>query len=88
MINDVRIGSEVNVMDRPCRPSLTQRLSDNSGADPAIAVPLGSAVPQSHTMHHALTQEPSADPLRIAKQVKTAKHGMRWTLTLLGLLVD
>ena len=37
---------------------LTQRLGDRRRADPAVAVPLGSAVAQADAVHHALAGEP------------------------------
>ncbi len=57
--DDAGVGGEVDPgVDRAVRPVLAQRLGDGLGADKAVAVPLGSALSQPDTMHHASAQEP------------------------------
>jgi hypothetical protein len=59
MSDDVGVGGEVPVVvDRAARPLFAQRLGDRLGADPPVAVPLGAAIPQPHTMNHARAREP------------------------------
>lgn len=68
-------------MNRAARPGLAQGLRDRLGTDPAIAVPLGLAVPQSHAVDHARAQEPvvvrvvQAQRIGAVAQVAPAEFG-------------
>jgi hypothetical protein len=54
--DDVRIGGEIHVLvHRPAWPLLAERRGDSLRTDPPIAVPLGSAVPQSHAVITSFT---------------------------------
>ena len=57
--DDVRVGGEVRVVVHGAAgPFLAQRARDLPGPDPAVAVPLGPAVAQPDTVHHAGAEEP------------------------------
>jgi DNA-binding CsgD family transcriptional regulator len=82
MPDDVGVGTEVGaVVHRPGRPFLAEGLGHLLGADPAVAVPLGPAVPQPDAVHHARAHEPvvagifQAQRVRPVAQVAAAEPG-------------
>src|SRR5579872_4810704 len=69
--DDVRVRGEIHVLVHgSARPLLAARLGDSLGPDPAVAVPLGPAVPQPDAVHHARAEEPAVVRVIQAERIR------------------